>query len=298
MSQCPYPYNISKPKPASCPNPNNHRRLALARSWLKRTGNRHLSIAVWTDGLSLCRVCLKEFGDFLETFSKRITELEASGRQFSSFIPCLPNLISLAFSFPDTWIECIKTKFPSLRSLNYGASSLRLRYYATDNCILFPKPCTLAAPWNQLTTLVTGPAVYVFWETILTSCPNLESLVFHFSKELNSDQPCSIDTHMVHLVNLTVIAPELHFVRLFNGIHTPALRTLRLGGDLLFPHPVVGLSSQQHFHDQICGIRRLSILNSHHEHIDVIASTIFCHADHVEELDLSATLEGRITRRI
>ena len=161
-----------------------------------------------------------------------------------------------------------------------------------------PRPGTLATPWNQLTTLVTGPSMYVFWETILTSCPNLESLVFHFSNDLNPDQRCSIDIHMVHLVNLTVVAPELHFVRLFNGIHTPALRTLRLCGDLLFPHPVVGLSSQQHFHDQIRGIRRLSILNSHYEYIDAIASTTFHHAHEVEELDLSSTLKGRMTRRI
>jgi hypothetical protein len=118
MTQCPYPYNISNPKPAHCLN--DHRRLGLARSWLMRTGNCHLSIAVWTDGLSLCKVYLEEFGDFLETFSQRITELEASGRRFSSFTPCLPNLTSLAFSFPNTWIECIKTKFPLLRSLNYG----------------------------------------------------------------------------------------------------------------------------------------------------------------------------------
>ena len=102
-----------------------------------------------------------------------------------------------------------------------------------------PRPGTLATPWNQLTTLVTGPSMYVFWETILTSCPNLESLVFHFSNDLNPDQRCSIDIHMVYLVNLTVVAPELHFVRLFNGIHTysqdplsrrqPAVPTPRCG---------------------------------------------------------------------
>ena len=68
--------------------------------------------------MAFLKICLEEFGDFLETFSERITKLEASGRQFSSFTPCLPNLTSPVFSFPDTWIECIKTKFPLLRSLN------------------------------------------------------------------------------------------------------------------------------------------------------------------------------------
>jgi len=279
--------------------------------WLGRSGTGPLSVAFAESRQCLCiPSCTRAFSsNFQRVFRhhqhrisllfagpRELIELHLSPLEIDSFI--------ISCRHPDdnyvnTLLNIWRTSPMLLRKINFT----QICKLITPTRGVFLKTFVLFGLGRNLTHLITPLCFDPHlssrrpWNTLLKYCPRLVCCVLLFTPETSFSTVDNLPAPITlsHLVCLTVVKARFWTIaEIFDGLHTPALKTLRFSGSLKASQNADAHCA--HLIEQIGGLKRLSILETFPEDLSSIFSTLLLHLPQLEELDLEVCLRGQISR--